>query len=347
MTILFRYVARDFFRNWLGTLAALVTLIVIAALFGNIDEAFSSWEAFLEFLNKTVKTLPGLVESLLPMTVLLATVLTFSAFSRTSELVAMKASGMGLFRLMLPLFTVLLLVSALAYLNQNYLYRHLHEDDEANARYSIHQWRLLGSAIIYLDSADLRDKSLSGVQAFIWRDGPFELTQVNSLPSGRRDDQERWEFSDTIEREHGPGGWSMRQDARKELAPNDFPDVFKPADLDAHHTPFLDLYQEIKQRESQGQRVQVFWMEAFQKIAAVAAPFVMVLIGTPLSQFHFRRARAAGELVITLLTGLVFMVGTQILYILGKGGFVGPAPAAWSINGVFLLLALGLLRMSR
>lgn len=347
MTILFRYVARDFFRNWLGTLTALVALIVIAALFGNIDEAFSSWEAFQDFLDKTAKTLPGLIENLLPMTVLLATVLTFSALSRTSELVAMKASGMGLFRLMLPLFSVLLLVSTLAYLNQNYLYRHLHEDEETNAGYSTHQWRTLGSAIIYLDSADLRNKTLTGVRAFIWRDKPFELTQVNSLPSGRRDDQERWEFSDTIEREHGPGGWIMRQDARKELAPNDFPDVFKPADLDAHHTPFLDLYQEIEQRESQGQRVQAFWMEAFQKLAAVMAPFVMVLIGTPLSQFHFRRARVAGELVITLLTGLVFMVGSQILYILGKGGFVGPATAAWSVNVAFLLLALGLLRLSR
>src|SRR5689334_11482001 len=128
MTILFRYVAKDFFRYWIGVLTALITLIVIAALLGNIDEAFSSWESFLEFYNKTVKTLPGLIEILLPMTVLLATVMTFSAFSRTSELVAMKASGMGLFRLMLPLFFVLLFVSTFAYLNQNYLYRYLHED---------------------------------------------------------------------------------------------------------------------------------------------------------------------------------------------------------------------------
>jgi LPS export ABC transporter permease LptG len=347
MSVLFRYVARDFFRNWLATLTALVMLIVIAALFGNIDEAFSSWEAFQEFLDKTVRTLPGLVESLLPMTVLLATVLTFSALSRTSELVAMKASGMGLFRLMLPLFSVLLLISTLAYLNQNYLYRHLHPDEEANSRISTHQWRTLGSAIIYMDFADLKDKTLSGVRAFVWREGPFELTQVNSLPSGRRDGQERWEFSDTIEREYGSGGWSLRQNARKELAPNEFPDVFKPAELDAHHTPFLDLYQEIKQRESQGLRVEVYWMEWLQKVAAVVAPFLMVLIGTPLSQFHFRRARVAGELAITLLTGLLFMVGTQILYTLGKGGFVGPALSAWSINVAFALLAAGLLRMAR
>src|SRR5262249_31107929 len=83
MTILFRYVARDFFKNWLGTLTALIVLIIIAALFGNIDEAFSSWESFLEFYDKTVKSMPGLIEILLPMTVLLSTVLTFSAFSRT------------------------------------------------------------------------------------------------------------------------------------------------------------------------------------------------------------------------------------------------------------------------
>lgn len=347
MTILFRYVARDFLRNWLGTLSALVVLIVIAALIGNVDEAFASWDSFLEWADKTAKTLPGLIETLLPMTVLLATVMTYSAFSRTSELVAMKASGMGLFRLMLPLFTVLLIVSTLAYLNQNFLYRYLHEDDAENARYSVHQWRTLGSAIIYLDTADLVDKTLVGVRTFQWRDDPFQLVQLNSLSEGRRAPDDHWEFSDTFDRELGPQGWVFRQAERQEIAPNDFPDVFKPAELDAHHTPILDLYQEIKQRDSQGQRVDVYWMESFQKLAIVVAPFVMVIIGTPLSQFHFRRARVAGEMVVTLLTGLVFMVATQILYILGKGGFISPIPAALSVNLVFGLLGLALLRMAR
>jgi lipopolysaccharide export LptBFGC system permease protein LptF len=181
----------------------------------------------------------------------------------------------------------------------------------------------------------------------VWQDAPFELRQVNLLPAGQRDGEARWVFTDMIERERGPEGWTIRPIPHKQFGPSDFPDVFKPADLDAHHTPLLDLYQEIKQRESRGQRADVLRMEAFQKVAAVMAPFIMVLIGTPLSQFHFRRAKVAAEMVVTLLTGLVFMVGSQILYILGKGGFVDPATAAFGANAGFIVLALALLRMSR
>lgn len=347
MTILFRYLARDFLRNWLLTLAALVVLIVIAALFGNIEAAFSSWESFMEFYQKTVRSLPGLVEILLPMTVLLATVMTYSAFSRTSELVAMQASGMGRFRLMAPLFAVLLLVSSLAYLNQNYLYSYLHRDQAAGARYAVHQWRSLGNAIFYLDRLDLKEQTASRVQIFIWRDDPFQLSRISFAAAGRRHGDQYWLFSDAIERESSPTGWTLHRNATKEFPPQEFPDVFKPADLDAHHMPVLDLYQEIKQRESQGQRVDVLRLEGYQKVAAVLAPFVMVLIGAPLSQFHFRRAKVAAELVITLLTGLVFMVGNQILYILGKGGFIASLPAALGVNAVFLAVALGLLRLSR
>jgi LPS export ABC transporter permease LptG len=347
MTILFRYLARDFLRNWLLTLSALVVLIIIAALFGNIETAFSSWESFLGFYQKTVQSLPGLVEILLPMTVLLATVMTFSAFSRTSELVAMQTSGLGRFHLMAPLFAVLLMVSSLAYLNQNYLYSYLHREQTANARYAVHQWRGLGNAIFYLDRIDLKEQTASRVHVFVWRDSPFQLSQIGFAATGRRGEEQRWLFSDAIERESGPTGWTLHHSATKEFLPQDFPDVFKPAELDAHHMPLLDLYQEIKQRERQGQPVDVWWLEGYQKVAAVLAPFVMVLIGTPLSQFHFRRAKVAAELVITLLTGLVFMVGTQILYILGKGGFVAPLPAALGVNAVFLALALGLLRLSR
>src|SRR5574341_52309 len=113
MTLLFRYIAKDFLRNWIGVLLSVALLIVVSSLLGDINEAFHSWARFLAFMQRTARLLPELFEILLPMTVLLAAVMTFSAFSRTSELVAMKTAGMGLFRLMLPLFTVLLLVSTL------------------------------------------------------------------------------------------------------------------------------------------------------------------------------------------------------------------------------------------
>jgi LPS export ABC transporter permease LptG len=347
MNILSRYIGKDFLRNWIGVLLALALLIVISSLLGDINEAFHSWASFLGFIHRTAQSLPELIEILLPMTVLLASVMTFSAFSRTSELVAMKASGMGLFRLMLPLFTVLLLVSTLAYLNQNYLYRYLHSDAAERARYSAHQWRTLGDGIFYVDSADLVTRRLSGVRIFRVDEYPFRLSQLDAMGMGWRSEGDRWDFSTAITRERQSGHWSIQQLPWRSFPLADFPDVFRDTETDAHHTPFLDLYQEIKQRETKGLEASWYRLNLYQKVALVVAPFVMVLIGAPLSQFHFRRARAAGEIAITVLIGLIFMIGNEIFFILGRGEVLSPLAAAWSGNVIFATLGLALFRLAR
>jgi lipopolysaccharide export LptBFGC system permease protein LptF len=71
----------------------------------------------------------------------------------------------------------------------------------------------------------------------------------------------------------------------------------------------------------------------------------MVLLGTPLSQFHFRGGRVAGEVLVTLLVGLVFMIGSETLFILAKGGFLPLWIGALGVNLVFAAVGLYLFRM--
>ena len=102
MSILARYVARDFLKYLFSCLMAMVLLLLVANLFGNIESVFSSWRKFVEFTESMARAIPTIFELVLPMSVLLATVITFSGFSRSSELVAMKSTGMGLIRLTIP-----------------------------------------------------------------------------------------------------------------------------------------------------------------------------------------------------------------------------------------------------
>jgi len=347
MNILFRYIAKDFLRNWLGVLVSLAMMIFVSSLLGDINAAFQSWAKFLEFLNRTASLMPELIEIMLPMTVLIAAVMTLTAFGRTSELVAMKAAGMGMVRLIFPLCAVLLLVSSFAYLNQNYLYRYLHHDAVEKARYSKDQWRALGNDIFYVASADLITRTLQGARIFRAEDYPFRLSQLDSLGTGWRSGSGSWDFSTAIVRERQSNHWAVKELPWISFKSVDFPDVFRDIETDAHHTPFLDLYQEIKQRETKGLEANLYRLNLYQKVAAVAAPFLMVLVGLPLSQFHFRTIRGASAIVITVLIGLVYMVGTQILYILGKGGVLSPLVATWSSNLAFALLGLALLRLAR
>ncbi len=58
----------------------------------------------------------------------------------------------------------------------------------------------------------------------------------------------------------------------------------------------------------------------------------------PLSQAFFRRGQASGEIMIGLLGGLLFLIATETLFTLGKGGFLHPVLAAWSANLAYLVL---------
>lgn len=64
----------------------------------------------------------NLVPMALPLAILLASIMTFGSFGEHYELVAMKSSGMSLFRIMFPLLIVTFLTSASAFLFTNYVW---------------------------------------------------------------------------------------------------------------------------------------------------------------------------------------------------------------------------------
>ncbi|MFI5399697.1 MAG: LptF/LptG family permease [SAR324 cluster bacterium] len=347
MTILSRYLALSFLRYWLACVTGVIALIVIAALVGDVNRAAQSWAAFWQFWLDTAATVPGLLEVVLPMTVLLATVFTFAGLSRTSELVAMKTAGMGYVRLLRPVLLVLVAISAFAYFNQNYLYRYLAGTNILSQGADRHQWRDIGDAIVYVDRVDVPARRVLRSTVFRWALNPFRMFQMTTLPSGTHPPSGSWFFSPVRIREMQKDTWTLRVDPEAVLPDAGFPDVFKPSELDSHHMPIDELYQEIAVRKSRSQPTELFVLEMLRKLAVITAPWVMVLIGTPLSQFHFRSGKVAAEVLVTLLVGLVFMISSEILFILGKGGFVNDWIAALAINVLFALAGLFLLRQRR
>jgi lipopolysaccharide export system permease protein len=72
----------------------------------------------LEFIWYQSATLVPLA---LPLSVLLASIMTFGNLGETYELVAIKSSGISLLRFMRPLFFVTLLICCVAFLFSNYI----------------------------------------------------------------------------------------------------------------------------------------------------------------------------------------------------------------------------------
>lgn len=82
------------------------------------------------------------------------------------------------------------------------------------------------------------------------------------------------------------------------------------------------------------------------KYAVPLACFIIALFGAPLAVTNPRAGAALG-LAMALGTTLVYLTGTQIMKALGGKEIIAPELAAWSMNGVFLLLAVVLMSRVR
>jgi len=346
MKILSWYVVKDFLKNLAYVLAALVGLLVVANLFSNLDGIFSSWIVFAAFLEATLQSLPTAFEILLPFSVLIATVLTFTNFSRTSELVAMKSAGLGMRPLLYPILLALIPITLFSYFNQNYLYRMLNKDPVTTRRTFANQWKVDGRNIYYLGAVNPKTKGIQIGVLFQWSDSPFRISRLLDFRTGNRSG-EQWALQDVMIQDKNEGVWKTTRSPSENISVQDFPNFLKSYEVDAHHMPFLDLYWAIRQLEKRDAKVVVYLLEWYQKTAVLFAPLIMVLVGAPLSQFHIRKGRVAAELIITILAGVVFWIGNEIVLIFGKSGALPPYLAAWAANLVFLMIGVALLRRVR
>ena len=345
MNILSRYVVLDFLNYFLLCLTALVLLVFVANTFGNIESIFRSWESLQNYMRDSGRSLPTVLEFTIPFSVLISTVITFTGFSRTFELVAMKSSGMGMTRLIGPILLVLIPIAALTYLNQNYLFPFLNPEPEGEPL-ERNQWRVAGDRIIFLGTVNSASNGVTNVKIFRPEKGPYRIFEMVNLEVGSLRDP-NWIFRNITKRERTGKIWKTEQLDRLDVPALEFPDVFKPVEVDAHHMPLLDLYNETRQLGNSAPQLVIYFLEWYQKPAALCALFVMVLVGAPLAQFQVRKGRVAGELAVTVLVGIVFLICNEIFLILGRGGLFHPLISAWGANLLFGSIAIVLLVRTR
>ena len=103
MRILDRYILSQFLYNFLSSFVILMFIFVFQTIWLFIDD-FAGKGLDIGIIGKFFfYMMPSLTEKVLPLTVLLASILTFGTFAENYEFAAMKASGISLQRAMLSL----------------------------------------------------------------------------------------------------------------------------------------------------------------------------------------------------------------------------------------------------
>lgn len=119
MKILDRYIIKTFFGPFLFIFSVLFFIFMVNIIWIRLAQftgkGLSYWEILklLSYLGVSVVTL------VLPLTILLSSIMTFGEFGERYELAAMKAAGISLTRIMMPLFITSLIFSIILFFFSN------------------------------------------------------------------------------------------------------------------------------------------------------------------------------------------------------------------------------------
>ena len=114
-----QYIIKTFFGPFLFIFSVLFFIFMVNIVWIQLSQftgkGLSNWEIvkFLFYLSVNV------VKMVLPLTILLASIMTFGDFGERYELAAMKSAGISLTRIMMPLFVIVSLLSIMLFVFSN------------------------------------------------------------------------------------------------------------------------------------------------------------------------------------------------------------------------------------
>ena len=106
------YVMREYATNFAIVLFSFSTLFLIFTFFELIGPIFRNRTPLFTVGEYLINLIPFILYNVTPLCALVAVLVTFGALNRSSELTAMKSSGISLYRIITPVLFVTLLISA-------------------------------------------------------------------------------------------------------------------------------------------------------------------------------------------------------------------------------------------
>jgi LPS export ABC transporter permease LptF/LPS export ABC transporter permease LptG len=110
--LLDEYVMRSYAANFVLSLGTFVLLDVVFTFFELMGDIIRNQTPFIIVGEYLINLLPYIINVVTPLCSLLAVLITFGALNRSSELTAMKATGISLYRVVAPILVVAAILSA-------------------------------------------------------------------------------------------------------------------------------------------------------------------------------------------------------------------------------------------
>ncbi|HEY2924618.1 MAG TPA: LPS export ABC transporter permease LptG, partial [Candidatus Eisenbacteria bacterium] len=348
MRLLDRYLVREQVLSLVTGLLFFVAIFIVVDMFEKLDSFLDNKVPLPVVVHFYIVSIPGIVTMVLPMSMLLSCLLALGQIGRNNELTAMQAAGIGLTRIVAPLYLFALFVCIAVFATNETVMPRLNAIRNKIYRGDIKKENLDGAAVrtnlAYMgsDGRTFLIRSYNIPQRTM-REVVIQEIKKHTL-SGRIDaESARWENGHWVFRQ----GFVRRFDREGEHAAHfnelvlpglkERPENFERAEEDPKALSYWELERYIQRLRQSGSRVQKYLVELYLKISFPLTNLIVVLIGTALA-IRSRRGGLAISFGLAVFISFVYYAIIRTGQALGHSGTLPPLIGAWLGNIVFGVL---------
>jgi LPS export ABC transporter permease LptF len=360
------YIAREYLRVLLLSAVSLLLLLYISTFIDMVDKLFRGEATTALLIRYLFYQTPQFVHWLIPMSALVATLVTIGVMTKNSELLVMRACGVSLYRATAPLLVFAVAAGGLLFaMQERGLARSNREADRLNRLIRGHppqrsalnrQW-LVGStgAIYHYDAFDPAANRFSRLRVYDIDERTWDLRSITFaehatfVPDSERGGgmEGYWKGEKGWVRQlsrgariHGAAAVRYTPMADGELA-LDPPGYFKADIIEGEQLmtygdlmTYAELRSYITRLEASGVYMMPWAVALHRKIAYPFTIVIMTLLAVPFAVTTGRRGALYG-IGVGIALALTYLIMLSIFAALGSGGVLPPALAAWAPNILF------------
>jgi len=354
-----RYLMREYATFIAIGLGVGAVLFVVVDLLQTLDRYLRVKPPFLVILQHFAYRLPAILYQGLPLIILIATVFLFLSLTRQRELDALKAAGISLYRVSLPVLVIASVVSAAALVFQETALPGINARAEEIDRVKIRGlkprhlqkrtqiwFRSSETRFFRMELLDPAEQSMDGL-IVLEVDGNFRLMSRLDARKARWTPQ-GWELSDGVYREF-PGPRTVESlpftltVVQMPEHIDEFTQIQKPLDT----MSFLELRGYVRNLQDSGHQVRKYLVALYSKLSFPLVHVVMAIVAIPFALLSPRSSGRAVGIGVAIVIAAGYWIVNAMAIAFAKADLLPPLLAAWTANIVFLGIGTALFLRAR
>jgi LPS export ABC transporter permease LptG/LPS export ABC transporter permease LptF len=355
--ILDQYVMLEFLNVFALVLMGFILLMQVFTIFDRLGDILRNHVKMMQVGDYLINLTPLFLYQLAPLAVLIAVLVTFGVLNRNSEIIAMKATGISLYRLVVPIVSIAALLAVSMFLFDQFYLPQANKRQDAllnvikgkppqTVTHPEQNW-IFGqpnkgepARIFYYRFFDVDRDEFANISVFEFDPATFALTRrIFAAKAVWDPDIASWRFENgwenDIQGDHASDYREFRETSFSEI--HEDPQYFTREERQAQEMNFGQLDRYISDLQQSGFDTMKLRVALWRKLSYPLVAVVMAVLAIPFALSMGRRGSLTG-IAVAIGVALTYFVVENLFGSLGNVNYLPAALAAWSSDILFGLV---------